>query len=105
MGDFNDTPDNEAFSIMSSMDNLALPLYARGEGTIRYSGKWEMIDMFFVPKEAAVPSESRAMEVLHVPFLTVRDNTHSGEKPLRTYSGPRYLGGVSDHCPILLVIQ
>ena len=45
------------------------------------------------------------MKVERVPFLTVRDNTHSGEKLLRTYTGPRYTGGVSDHCPITLVIR
>ena len=27
---------------------------------------------------------------------------HAGRKPLRTFSGPRYIGGVSDHCPIWL---
>jgi hypothetical protein len=44
------------------------------------------------------------MEVIRVPFLMTYDRKYPGEKPLRTYSGPRYLGGVSDHCPIIMHI-
>ena len=40
------------------------------------------------------------MKILPIPFLMTPDTGHAGLKPLRTYSGPRYLGGVSDHCPI-----
>ena len=109
MGDFNDTPENPAFGILTEgyshpLINLALPLASGGEGTIRYSGKWEMIDMFFVSESVAQDGNIPEMRVLRIPFLMTRDNAHSGEKPLRTYSGPRYVGGVSDHCPIVLRI-
>lgn len=99
MGDFNDTPDSQAFGILDGcLVNLASPLAKEGKGTIRYQGKWELIDMFMVSKCV----RRFRMEIVHVPFLSVRDNAHSGDKPLRTYSGPRYSGGVSDHLPILL---
>ena len=42
------------------------------------------------------------MRILRIPFLLTRDNVHSGEKPLRTYTGPRHTAGVSDHLPVLL---
>ena len=101
MGDFNDIP--EAVSAMSrNLVNLALPLSRRGEGTIRYSGKWELIDMFLVSPSLA--GKGLNMETVRIPFLSRSDNVHSGEKPLRTYEGPRYLGGVSDHRPVLLKI-
>ena len=100
MGDFNDTPDAEAFTQLKEvLVNVSEPLSAQGLGTIRFEGKWDLIDMFWVTPEMA---RNVSMEIVRVPFLTVRDNVHSGIKPLRTYSGPRYLGGVSDHCPILL---
>lgn len=100
MGDFNDTPDAEAFTQLKEvLVNVSEPLSAQGLGTIRFEGKWDLIDMFWVAPEMA---RNVSMEIVCVPFLTVRDNVHSGIKPLRTYSGPRYLGGVSDHCPILL---
>jgi len=102
MGDFNDTPANPVYKRLEpALRNLAEPLHRKGEGSIRYQGKWELIDMFFV----SPGSGASAMKVLHVPFLTARDKSYSGEKPLRTYSGPRYLGGVSDHCPIWLNLK
>ena len=63
-----------------------------------------LIDLFFLSKSLCRRADSR-MSILHVPFLTVRDTMYGGEKPYRTYSGPRYIGGVSDHCPILLSLQ
>ena len=99
MGDFNDTPDGEQFRMMNDiMDNKGSALHQRGEGTIRYKGKWELIDMFLTGKK----TETSEMYVLRAPFLMTYDRTYPGEKPLRTFSGPRYLGGVSDHCPILI---
>ena len=44
------------------------------------------------------------MMIEYIPFLMTDDRAHPGVKPLRTYSGPKYIGGVSDHCPILLWI-
>lgn len=104
MGDFNDTPESTK-EYSGKMINLAAPLAAKGLGTIKYSGRWEMIDMFFASPGLAERRPFLDMRVEKVPFLTVRDNTHSGEKPLRSFTGPRYTGGVSDHCPITLVIR
>lgn len=98
-GDFNDTPENPVLAKVSpTLLNLALPLAERGEGSIRFDGKWELIDMFLVSERL---SGSR-MEVLRIPFLLTRDKAHGGDKPLRTYAGPRFLGGVSDHLPVFL---
>jgi len=102
MGDFNDTPDSRPLKIIGDMlVNKADSLYAAGEGTIRYEGKWELIDMFLVSPEL---EELTYMYIERIPFLMTYDKGHAGEKPLRTYIGPRYAGGVSDHCPILLWI-
>ena len=120
-GDFNDTPDAPFFRRLTApaasfpetdfagkaaegtalLENLAEPLARRGLGTIRYEGRWELIDMFFVPPSL---TPRCTMEILAPPFLTVRDNVHSGDRPFRTWLGPRYIGGVSDHRPILLTI-
>ena len=102
MGDFNDNPDSPQFSVMDGlMVNKAQELHQKGEGTIRYEGKWDLIDMFIV---SPALKESSVMEIVRVPFLMTREKKHPGEKPFRTYSGPRYIGGVSDHCPVVLVI-
>lgn len=112
MGDFNDTPDGEAFSIMegtlvnlgaqrleNSGAQMGAELDKSPEGSIRFNGKWELIDNFLVSPEIA--SRYR-MQILDPPFLMQRDKTFPGEKPWRTYIGPRYNGGVSDHLPIRL---
>ena len=102
MGDFNDTPDAASFEIIDgTLMNLGRKLHERGEGTIRYEGKWDLIDMFMVSPDLDGRTD---MEICRIPFLMTWERKHPGEKPLRTYSGPRYIGGVSDHCPIILKI-
>lgn len=102
MGDFNDTPDAASFEIIDgTLMNLGWKLHERGEGTIRYEGKWDLIDMFMVSPGLDGRTD---MEICRIPFLMTWERKHPGEKPLRTYSGPRYIGGVSDHCPIILKI-
>lgn len=101
MGDFNDTPDGSQFAVIEGvLENKGIPLHRKHRGTIRYKGKWELID-FFLTSPGLVAEE---MEVVKIPFLTTYDKKYPGEKPLRTYSGPRYIGGVSDHCPIIIKI-
>ena len=100
IGDFNDTPDSGLYLPLEEVYlNLAAPLARKGVGSLRFDGRWELIDQAFVSREMA---EGAWMEVVRLPFLMVRDGVHAGEKPLRTYSGPKYLGGVSDHCPVLV---
>ncbi len=102
-GDFNDIPTSRpSQEISRSMVCKALPLFSKGEGTIRFDGNWELIDLAFVTED--MDNMSR-MEILRPPFLTVKDTSHSGTKPLRTYSGPKYQGGVSDHYPIMIWIE
>lgn len=102
MGDFNDVPTASEFDVLKpGLTNLSEPLFRKGEGTIRFNGKWDLIDMFWVSE---VLKNTAKMSVVNVPFLMVWDNTMSGFKPLRTYLGPRYTGGVSDHCPIVLEV-
>lgn len=107
-GDFNDTPDKSLFQILTNnkdtfpgLINKAAALAKAKEGTIKFNGKWELIDMFFVSTDL----EASEMKILYLPFLMTKDKAHAGIKPLRTYSGPRFIGGVSDHCPILLEIK
>lgn len=103
LGDFNDTPQSPVFRVLAGpLVNLAEPLSRQGSGSIRFEGRWQQIDMVFVPP-ALAPFCS--LSVLHPPFLTKHDNVHSGDRPLRTFLGPRYEGGVSDHRPLLLIIR
>ena len=103
MGDFNDNPDGNQFNMLDGiLANMSESLYAQGLGTIRYEGRWDLIDMFLVSPDLAV---SCRMDILQIPFIMTYEKKYPGFKPLRTYSGPRYIGGVSDHCPIILKIS
>ena len=102
MGDFNDTPDGKQFSLVEEvLSNKAAELFEKGQGTIRYQGNWELIDMFLVSENLSGNSQ---MHIVQVPFLMTYEKKYPGFKPFRTYSGPRYIGGVSDHCPVVLCI-
>jgi len=68
-------------------------------GTIKYNGKWEKIDGCF-PRGDLDVSE----RVFADPSLSIKDTKYGGIKPGRTYVGPRYRGGISDHYPILVWI-
>ena len=119
IGDFNDTPDSPSYDGMRrSYRCLVDSLAARGRGTIRFEGAWELIDQAWVPlvekrdTSGFVGASGREgtsgvtrVWIADFPHLTQRDPSHPGRKPLRTYSGPRYLGGVSDHYPIVVQIR
>ena len=103
MGDFNDTPDAASFRLIDGiLMNMGTDLHEEGEGTIRYEGKWDLIDMFLTSPSI---SEHAEMQICKIPFLMVWEKKHPGMKPFRTYSGPRYIGGVSDHCPVVLKVK
>lgn len=72
---------------------------AGGPGTIKYNGSWEKIDGHFA-RGLAVREK-----VFASPLLSEEDRTWGGTKPRRAFSGPRWLGGVSDHYPIILWIR
>ncbi len=111
MGDFNDTPQQQIYKHLTNKDpalhNYALNLHKKGEGSIRFNGKWDLIDLFFVGSlsNKDFNEKSARMQILKIPYLMMWDNVYTGFKPYRTYLGPRYIGGVSDHCPVVLFMK
>lgn len=102
MGDLNDTYGSEP---LEALKLAKVPLHIlsgrfdlKKEGTLKYKGEWELIDHFVVSD----PLAECKMEIYNPDFLLERDNQYLSKKPARTYSGPKYLGGVSDHLPIIL---
>ena len=121
LGDFNDYPTNQ--SIRDVLQAEALPtdeapdekrlyhLLARKAkeqkhyGSYKYQGEWGLLDHLIVSGNLLKPSaplythEGQA-DVARLPFLLVPDPKYGGEQPFRTYLGPRYQGGISDHLPV-----
>ncbi len=123
MGDFNDEPDKESISSIlaakpylencgnTDLINLMYPNERQwNEGTIKYQGQWSIFDQFIVSGNLVRKSdESNAIfadaHIFKGDFLMEKDDRNLGEKLKRTYAGPRYLGGFSDHLPIYLDLK
>lgn len=101
MGDFNDTDPGTGVPQMTRLKPEAQGRDSPS-GTLRFKGKWEQIDHFFVSE--ALFRNRLAETIYSMPFLLEEDKSFLGVKPRRTYTGPHYNGGVSDHLPIVLSI-
>ena len=99
MGDFNATPEEPSIKGLCERARLQNLSAAGGGGTIRFKGKWELIDHLLASPAAAQTIGSA--KVFKPAFLLEDDKTFMGKKPRRTHVGPRYNGGVSDHLPII----
>jgi len=110
MGDFNDTPESDVVMGFVERSGLVIPFTKRGEGTIKYEGRWEQIDMFIVSKNLTdlrepISVSDNCFEIFDPEYLLERDRNYTGRRPKRTYLGPRYNGGLSDHLPVILRIE
>jgi hypothetical protein len=123
MGDFNDEPENESLKQVLLANTEPVPrhdslLYnlmgirntIHKEGTLKYRDQWSTFDQFVV-SGALMNGHSGLLtgvgnvRIFRSSFLVEEDNTYFGEKLNRTYSGPKYHGGFSDHLPIRLDIM
>ena len=116
MGDFNDPP--EGFIIQEilqanipdntlSRKRLYNLIPSQVPGTYRYHGEWSVLDHFLISgilldENTKFHTSQEDAAIVTFPFLLERDQKYGGYKPYRTYIGPRYNGGFSDHLPIRL---
>lgn len=121
VGDFND--DCTSTSIADGLGAVNLP--AQGEwvvlssnlqagngilGTYKYKGEWNQLDQIIVYRrllehEGGLHTTASNCRILAFPFLYEVDDIHKGVRPRRTYLGPIYHGGWSDHFPLLLELS
>jgi len=117
MGDFNDTPLNRsveetlAAKPWGSEDARYINMfYAKakaGEGTYKYQNQWNMLDQFIVSYNLTddvgnlFVTENSAT-IYDADWLKEGDPVYPGDRIFRTFRGPRYVGGYSDHFPIVL---
>jgi len=121
MGDFNATPEEECFTRIlettskknqsgsNQLINLSQSWLKDGSGTIRTRGHWEIFDQFICSSTLLEGSGlliSRSeTKICTADFLLETDARYLGKKPFRTYLGPVYHGGISDHLPISTVLR
>lgn len=85
--------------ILSIGDFNDSELFPEGRGTIKYAGRWQKIDGVF-----PIGFDAFREEVFEDESLLCEDRTRSGLMPKRTFIGPVYKGGISDHLPIIISI-
>jgi hypothetical protein len=117
LGDMNDEPSNQSLNMIlgaknpevagTGLLNLMYPLHLEKKGSYNYRGNWNMLDNIIV---SAGLFDNRGLK------CTQRKGFVFSEKwmefidekgvmyPNRTYGGPNYYGGVSDHFPVYLLL-
>jgi predicted extracellular nuclease len=122
MGDFNDEPSNASLNktlgatewqrevakdlSTNALYNLGAAIERRGEGTEYYRG-WDVLDQIIV-SGSLLDSRSKATtrdeETVFNADLVIFKDKAGNRLPNRTYTGPIYRGGFSDHFPVFIPI-
>ncbi|MEO1516335.1 MAG: endonuclease/exonuclease/phosphatase family protein [Bacteroidota bacterium] len=120
MGDMNDEPENNSVltqlqaartpgppSRIDYLYNCSAQLDYQGKGSYNYRGNWNMLDQIIVSgalirKGASLRASD--MQTYRQDWMMYTDPKH-GQRPSRTYGGPNYYGGFSDHLPVFIELQ
>ena len=112
MGDMNTTAAEQAIaegmafgadSVNPDGIRLLTQRLPRDWGSHKYQGLWNYIDhVFFLADDQW---QVLKLKLLKFDHLLADEETRPGQRPKRTYQGPRYEGGLSDHLPLLLRVR
>lgn len=115
MGDFNDYPDNRSLTeILPTGEkgifvNLMKGLKEAKRGSYNYRGDWDFLDQIIVSRSLIDGNLPDILSGSTAPFFTdsmVYTHPKYGDvKPKRTYGGPEYQGGYSDHLPVYTILS
>jgi predicted extracellular nuclease len=124
MGDMNDEPTDKSITQglgaiqwerstanslnINALYNLAAGVKAKGEGSYFYQKHWETIDQIIVSGNFLSSSSKLitgdVQAIFKPDFITFLDRSTQLKVPSRTYTGPIYRGGYSDHFPVYIPI-
>ena len=120
MGDFNDEPSNRSIrevldareydgegEFKHRMVNTATPVEEAGEiGSYFFKKKWDLLDQIMlspgVLDDKGLVLYETAETVFAPNFLGDRKFNIDPRPPFRTYKGDAFIGGTSDHFPVVL---
>jgi predicted extracellular nuclease len=122
IGDFNDEPVNKnLFEVLNATAKQPMPknnslynlMYDKdllGLGTYNFRGNWNMLDNIIVSTSLLDAKNGYRVSSDGGQIFSARwilyDNVKTGDfTPNRTYGGPNYYGGVSDHLPVFLILK
>ncbi|WP_255554382.1 MULTISPECIES: endonuclease/exonuclease/phosphatase family protein [unclassified Tenacibaculum] len=111
MGDFNDNPISESvnnFLVTDDLYNPMKPLFKKGKGTSTFYKEWHLFDQIIFSRDFFDSSKSRftfvKADILNKEWLRFYKGKFKNS-PFRTYVGPWYQGGYSDHFPVYLTFE
>ncbi len=119
MGDLNDSPtDPSVYDVLKARhpsemeEGCLINLFGKNaglgfEGTLKHQADWQIFDQIIVTPNVMEEGEGlRYLEgsarIFHADFMLEDDEAYHGKKLFRTYIGPRYVGGFSDHLPVYI---
>ncbi len=119
MGDLNDCPtDPSVYDVLRARhpskmeDGCLINLFGKPdglgfEGTLKHQADWQIFDQIIVTEgvindREGLHYQEGSARIFHADFLFEDDETYHGKKLFRTYIGPRYFGGFSDHLPVYI---
>lgn len=101
MGDFNATPRESIFRQLTPPLHETLPTSRkelnRPIGTYRYQGLWSYLDHILVSQSVRYLDKAKELRLPHL--------IDTNDYPFRTFKGPIYNGGISDHLPLFLDVM
>ena len=109
MGDMNSTYDEAPLvdgmgfgtdSVSPEGIRLLTQRLPRDWGSHKFQGQWDYIDQVFLLADDSW--EVKKLKLMKFDHLLTEESSRPGMRPKRTYQGPRYEGGLSDHLPLLL---
>lgn len=119
MGDFNDEPLNNSIlkklqagkPVPNPVDDQLYNLFheadQQGLGTYNYRGNWNLMDHFIVSGNLLNGNSGYKVSnpiIFKQEWMLYQDKRF-GPTPSRTYGGPNYYGGYSDHLPIRMDLE
>ncbi|MFA8449362.1 MAG: hypothetical protein ACEPOW_01570 [Bacteroidales bacterium] len=116
LGDFNDDEKSKSIKILQeargiknvNMFNALDYSKSNANGTIKSKGNWAFFDHIFVSENLihndTISLSKEGLHILQNDFLFESDGRRLGQKPYRTFLGPLYKGGYSDHLPVFVDI-
>ena len=119
MGDLNDCPtDPSVHDVLKARkaseyeDGMLYNLFAENEGlgfegTLKHQADWQVFDQIIVTPaviddKSGLHFKEGSARIFWMDFMLEDDDTYHGKKLFRTYIGPRYFGGFSDHLPVFI---
>jgi len=109
MGDFNDNPDSEYLEFLTKegYQNTLAPHLNANQGSTKHLRHWLLYDQIFLNNKFYDLRSSWKFEssrIYNEEFLKDPSGRNKNQ-PFRTFIGKNYIGGQSDHFPVLTTIK